>query len=231
MKTISVNDKDFLCDIHTPCFAELGPEELELVRNSKTQVIFHKGETVIKQGAFASYVLFINGGLCKQYLEAEGARNLNLRLIGAGEFAGLSAVFSDKKFSYSLTALSETRVFLIETDTTAQLAQQNAGFSFRITQRYCRENMRLFHNMHQLVYKHLHGRMADVLLYIDHFRLRDPEVFSLLSRKDIAEFAGMSTESAVKILKGFEKDGWVELEEKDIRIMRREKLEEVAERG
>ncbi len=77
----------------------------------------------------------------------------------------------------------------------------------------------------------MNGRMADVLLYIEGFKGERNDIFSALSRRDIAEFAGMSTESAVKILKSFEKEGLIRLEDKDIHLLKMEKLQEVAEVG
>ncbi len=231
MKTIKASDKDFICDIEAPCFSTLDPEEVNLIRNSKTQVIFHKGETMIKQGAFSSYILFINDGISKQYIEEEGSRNLNLHLFSPGEFAGLTAVFADRKFNYSVTALSDTRVFLIETDAVSKLIQQNATFSFKITKRYWLSNSGLFENIHRLYYKQLNGRMANILLYIDGFKTVHPEIFSLLTRKDLAEFAGMSTESAVKILKSFEKDRLIKLAEKNISIIRPDKMLAISRTG
>jgi hypothetical protein len=62
MKTISENDQDFICDIQAPCFQMLQPHEAELVRSSKTQVLFRREDNLTKQGAFASYVLFIITG-------------------------------------------------------------------------------------------------------------------------------------------------------------------------
>ena len=38
MKTILESDTDFICDIPAPCFQMLLPDEVELVRESKTQV-------------------------------------------------------------------------------------------------------------------------------------------------------------------------------------------------
>lgn len=71
-------DHDFICDIQAPCFQMLVPEEAELVRASKTQVLFRKGDSLTKQGAFASYVLFVIKGLAKQYLEGDGSLVLKL---------------------------------------------------------------------------------------------------------------------------------------------------------
>jgi CRP-like cAMP-binding protein len=91
MKTILETDKGFICDIQAHCFQMLLPEETEVVRSSKTQVLFRKEDNLTKQGAFASYVLFIIDGFAKQYLEGDGIKNYNLRIVKPGEFLGLSA--------------------------------------------------------------------------------------------------------------------------------------------
>ena len=89
MKTILETDHGFICDIQAPCFQMLSPDEAELVRASKTQVLFRKNDLLTKQGAFASYVLFLIKGLATQYLEGDGVKNYNLRVIRPGEFVGL----------------------------------------------------------------------------------------------------------------------------------------------
>ena len=81
MKTLSESDKDFICDIQAPCFQSLSPEEMEIMQDSRTQVLFRKGENLTKQGAFSSYVLFIINGLVKQYIEGNMTRNFNLSLL------------------------------------------------------------------------------------------------------------------------------------------------------
>ena len=86
MKTILETDNGFICDIQAPCFQMLSFEEVELVRASKTQVLFRKGDNLTKQGAFASYVLFIISGLVRQYIEGDSTKNYNLRIIKPGEF-------------------------------------------------------------------------------------------------------------------------------------------------
>lgn len=49
--------------------------------------------------------------------------------------------------------------------------------------------------------------------------------------KDLADFAGISTESTVKLLKIFEKEGLIELHEKDIKIVKQDALLEISRRG
>ena len=231
MKPILETDSEFICDIQAPCFQMLSREEAELVRSSKTQVLFRKGDNLTKQGAFASYVLFVIRGLAKQYLEGDGSKNFNLRIIQPGEFVGLSAVFTKNTFNYSSVALTDCQAFLVEKETIAKVVKKNGRFGFNIIQRYCEQNTNLFETLRKVMYKQMNGRMADTLLYIDSLKHDNPEIFQLLSRKDMADFAGISTESAVKLLKSFEKDGLIELDEKDIRIIQPENLSEVSRRG
>ena len=231
MKTITETDSEFICDIQAPCFQMLAPEEVELVRASKTQVLFRKGDNLTKQGAFASYVLFVIDGLAKQYIEGDGARSFNLRIVRSGEFVGLSAVFGKNTFNYSSVAITDCRAFLVEKDTIAKVIKQNGMFGFNIIKRYCDQNANLFETLNAVIYKQMNGRMAETLLYMDGLKKEFPEIFQLLSRKDIADFAGVSTESAVKLLKNFEKDGLIGLNEKDITIINQAALSEISKRG
>ncbi len=231
MRTILETDSDFICDIQAPCFQNLLSEEAELVRASKTQVLFRKGDSLTKQGAFASYVLFVISGLVKQYLEGDGTKNYNLRIIKPGEFVGLSSVFSGNTFNYSSVALTDCQVYLIEKEAIAKVVRQNGNFGFNIIKRYCEQNTNLFSTVRNILYKQMNGRMAETLLYIDSLKTEKAEIFQLLSRKDIADFAGIAMESAVKLLKAFEKDGLIQLHEKDIRLLKPDSLAEISKVG
>jgi CRP/FNR family transcriptional regulator len=231
MKTILETDSEFICDIKAPCFEALLPDEVELVRSGKTQVLFRKDDNLTKQGAFASYVLFMISGYAKQYLEGDGNRNYNLRIIKPGEFIGLSAVFSENTFNYSSVALTECQIFLIDKQAVAKVVKQNGSFGFNLIRRYCEQNTNLMNTVRSLMYKQMNGRIADALLYIDTMKEERPDIFQLLSRKDLADFAGISTESTVKLLKTFEKDKLIVLKEKDIQLLDHDALIEISRKG
>ncbi|MBN2484428.1 MAG: Crp/Fnr family transcriptional regulator [Bacteroidales bacterium] len=231
MKTILETDNDFICDIKAPCFQLLEADEIELVQASKTQVLFRKGDNLTKQGAFASYVLFVISGMAVQYLEGDNDKSFNMRMIIPGEFVGLSAVFNKNTFNYSSVAVTDCLAFLVEKDTVANVIKQNGQFAFNIIKRYCEQNSKLFETLKSLMFRQMNGRMAEKLLYLNTLKPLYPEIFQLLSRKDLADFAGISMESAVKLLKVFEKDGLIELVEKDVVIKKPHKLLEISRVG
>lgn len=231
MKTIFETDSEFICDIQAPCFSDLSPEEMEFIKAGKTQVLFRKGDNLTKQGAFTSYVLFLINGLAKQYLEGDNSKTFNLRIIRPGEFLGLSALFHENKFGYSSSALTNCQAFLIEKEAIAKVIKQNGLFGFSLIKRYCEQNNNLLTVIRNITNKQMNGRLADTLLYLDTLKAEAPEIFQFLSRKDLAEFTGISTESVVKLLKTFEKDGLIGLHEKDIMLKNHNLLSEISRRG
>ncbi len=190
MRTILETDKDFICDIKAPCFQNLSAAEADLVRASKTQVLFRKDDNLTKQGAFASYILFIINGLVKQYLEGDGTRNYNLRIIKPGEFVGLSTVFYENIFNYSTIALTDCQVYLIEKEAIAKVIKQNGLFGFAIIKRYCEQNANLLDTVRNLMYKQMNGRLADTLLYIDSLKTETDEYFSASFTERSCRFRG-----------------------------------------
>lgn len=230
MKTFIPPDDCSFSHIDAPCFRNLLPEEIELARNSKTRVVFRKGENLTKQGAFASSVLFILDGLAKQYVEGGATRNFNLRLVKSGEFVGLSVAFDNHTYNYSVVALRETTACLIEKEAVTGLIKGNGNFAYNIINRYCEQNSKLYTSIHDLMYKQMNGRLAGALLYLWKEQVSE-EVFPYLSRKDIADFAGLSTESTVKLLKTFEKEGLVKLEDKNVVLIDLPSLEGINLRG
>src|SRR5574344_393329 len=163
MKTIIHTDSDFICDIQAPCFQTLSPEEVALVRSSKTQILFRKGDNLTKQGAFTSYTLFLIKGLAKQYIEGDGNKSYNLRIIRPGEFVGLSAIFQNNTFNYSSVALTDCQVFLIETEAINRVCMQNGVFTTHIVRRYIEQNSNLYEKLTTVLYKQMNGRMAETL--------------------------------------------------------------------
>ncbi len=77
----------------------------------------------------------------------------------------------------------------------------------------------------------MNGRMADTLLYLNGLKGKYPAVFNLLTRKDIADFTGVSTESAVKLLKSLEQDKIIQLKGKDVLIKDTQRLIDLSRRG
>ncbi len=231
MKTITENDKEFICDLNAPCFQMLQPDEVEIIRSGKTQVLYRKGDNLTKQGTFASYILYVVDGLGIQYIEDVNDKSFNLRVVQPGEFIGLSSVFTSNTFNYSSIAITDCHVFLVEKAVLMDVIGQNGSFGLGLITRYSEQNINVYETLKKVMYRQMNGRMADTLLYLNGLKKNYRDIFKLLTRKDIADFTGVSTESAVKLLKSLEQDKIIELKGKDVLIKDTPRLIELSKRG
>jgi len=231
METIRENDEQYICELDVPCFQSLSDDHIELLKSNKTQLLYRKGEMISKQGSYSSYIILVVDGLVKQYVEVDDMRNTALKIIMPGEFIGLSAVFNHKTFHYSTIAISDCQVFLIEKSPLVKIIRENGEFGYNIINRYSENNDMLYAKIKRISGSQMYGRIADTLLYVNEIKNNYPEVFTLLSRKDIGDFASISPENTIKTLKSFEKDGFIKLHDKDIEVLNLDKLTELSEKG
>ncbi|MDX1285782.1 MAG: helix-turn-helix domain-containing protein, partial [Draconibacterium sp.] len=84
---------------------------------------------------------------------------------------------------------------------------------------------------HCFTNKQMHGRMADILLCLSQ-RIFKNDSFNLpLTRSDLAELTGMSTESVIRVMKDFKEDGLIKFEGKDFELLNIEMLMKISEVG
>lgn len=219
------------CTKSSKCFKQLIPSELEFIDENKIQVLYRKGENICKQSAFASYVLYISDGLVKLYLESPNHKNINIKILKTSEFIGLSSIYGENIYNYSAVALEDSTICLIEKESFRKLLNNNGNFASGIIQWYCNNEKHLFNKIKSIGHKQMHGRLADTLLYLSDESFNQIDLFSFLTRKDIADFACISTESTVRLLTELKNDGVIELEGRMIKILDRKHLIEISKRG
>jgi len=213
------------------CFQLISKEELETLSENRTHVSYLKGETLFKQGAFAPHVLFIQSGLVKVYLQAGPRKVQNLWIGRSGDFLAFSSMFGEKVYHYSAMALKDAEVLMIDKKSLRELLKTNSEFGFRITSKNYRSENHLLEIVANLSYKQMRGKLASALIYLSSDLLINEDIFSCLSRQDVADFASISVESVIKFLKEFEKEGIVSLENKQIIILDADRLKLISTTG
>jgi CRP/FNR family transcriptional regulator len=85
--------------------------------------------------------------------------------------------------------------------------------------------------MVSLTQKKMQGRVAEVLLYFSDEIFRSDEFEMILSRQELGEMTNMVKESVVRILKELEVSGVISTSSSVIKILDKEKLKEISEKG
>jgi CRP/FNR family transcriptional regulator len=219
------------CKRASQCFQHLYPDELDFISSKKKQLTYLQGENLFKQGAFSPYVIYIVEGLVKIFLQTGPEKQINIRLVQTGNFLAFSSVFDESIYNYSAIALKESTICMIDKHALKLLMQKNSDFAMLITSKNCRNENHYIEIIKNISYKQMRGKLATALLYLNSGEFRDQDIFQYLTRQDIADFASISTESAIKFLKEFEQEKILKLNGKEIKIIDLDRLNDIGRKG
>ncbi|MEI6678898.1 MAG: Crp/Fnr family transcriptional regulator [Mariniphaga sp.] len=209
----------------------LTDDEKILIDKHSVNLVFKKGETICKRGAFASHIYYLEEGLVKVYLE-EKNKNLILMLATKNNLLGMASIFEgNNKMPYTVSTYTDSKVRMIDINIFKQILKQNSEFSYYVISLLNEKTAQIYGRFFSLTQKQLHGRLADILLCLAN-RIFKANLFDLpLTRADMGDLTGMSTESVIRMMKEFKDDGLIEISSKKIELLDIARLERISEFG
>lgn len=213
------------------CFDFLTKEQLELIERNKMMVDYKKGEVIVKQGTFTSHIIVITEGLVKVFYE-EGDQILILRIAAPQSLIGLTSLpLNQNLFQYTASAYVNTRVKLIDINIIRQLIIENSRFGAAIIDLLCEVTIQKNGRFFCLSNRQAYGKLADIILCLATNIFKSNEFELLLSRKELAELAGMSPESVIRTLKNFQDDGLIKIDGKMFSVIDPDGLVKICQLG
>ena len=198
---------------------------------NSVDVVYKKGETICKQGAYASYVVYLTKGLAKVFLE-DGTNSLVLKIVPGGSLVGLTSLSDHHPtFQYSAMTYIDSEVKQIETSFFKKLIYQNPEFAKEVIDILTSNSVQVNGRFFCLTCKQSYGRLADIILCLSERIFGCGEFDVPLSRKDLADLSGMGPETVIRMLKSFKDEGLIEMKGKSMRILDVERLRRISETG
>lgn len=220
------------CNEKISFFETLTKEELGILNIDRHSVQFKPDELIFKQGITATHIVSIIEGIAKIYIEGINNKNLLFGLAGPYELIEDPGLATEQKtHQFSVAALTHMKVCFIDAEKFNMVLQQNNAFANAVIRERSKGTVYFFEKLVSLTQKHMLGRMADGLLYLGNHFYKSTHFSLNLSRQDLADLTGMSKDSAIRILKDFEKDRIISLRGKEIRILKPDQLENISRLG
>ncbi len=219
------------CNLKSPLFKMLTDEDLTILNQNRYEVGFKAGENIIKQATASSHLIMLTSGIAKLYIEGLDNKNLILELVTPWKIFGDTGLFGDNRYHYSITAIEPCTACFIDVQNIKKLLRTNGDFTEAFVGNCSLNSVRTFERLISLTQKQMHGRIADILIYLGN-EIYKSDTFELsLSRQDIGELSGMTKDSAIRILKEFESEGIIKIDSKKVSIINKELLQEICIRG
>jgi CRP/FNR family transcriptional regulator len=209
----------------------LSPDEQRFLEDNSVRVKYSRKEPICKQGSFVSHIMHIEEGLTKVFIE-NGKDSLVLKIIPPGNLLGLTSISEEfNTYQYSAVAYVDTIIRQIDIGAFRSLVGQNPAFAREVIDILSSNNVQITGRFFCLTNKQAYGRLADIILCLTDRIFKTTDFELPLSRQDLAELSGMSSETVIRILKKFNQDGLIRLKGKNFSVLDYERLAEISQKG
>jgi len=212
-------------------FQHLSKPEMQLVNDNRYEASFKTGEIIIKQGSPASSVLFLISGIARSYIEGERGKNFIMDIIQPGTLVMGPGAYVNSRNTFSVAAINPVHACFIDFNIFRQLIKTNSAFADSLLEDLCSNSLKSQTRMVNIAQKKMPGRLAEALLYFADEVFNADEYEMLLTRKELGEMTNMAKESVVRIMKEMEESGVISAKSSLIRILDKEKLKIISEKG
>ena len=208
----------------------LREDEMIDLQNRCAKIYFRENETIFKQGMPATHIAYIKSGLVK-VLRTENNRSFISEIVQHGFFVGLDSLFGSGIHQFTIICISQCSICLIDKELLISFMHKNHEFSYQLLKTSCEDHIKVMTRIMKLMHKQTPGKIADLLLFFSNEIFQSLNFEMPISRNDLAELAGISKKSIIKILQEYKKDGLIDLQGKKISIKRIDLLMKLSSAG
>jgi len=219
------------CAVKSSPIFNLDNEELDLLCSTSTEVLFQKGELIIKQGTFTHNIIFLKSGIVKLHILGPLGKDEIIKIDKGPIFVGIPDVFANKTHSYSVTAISNASTCFIEYSGYEKLINKNGAFALGLIKTLSTGIVSHYQKCVNKMQKQNHAKFAEGLLYFaDNIFESDSFEFPI-TRSEFGEYIGATRETVTKLFHDFSSDGIIESNGKSIVIINKELMEKISKAG
>jgi CRP/FNR family transcriptional regulator len=215
-----------------PLYRRLSEEDRQRLAAVSLLRAYPKGTTLFSQGDPSDFLYTIDRGRVKVVKLLADGKEVILEILGAGDPLGAVAVYEAMPYPASAVALEDCELILVRRGDFFALLESSPslvrgllnGFSFRLIE--------LTRRIAEVTGSRVETRLARVLLMLAG-RMGQPDRGGMfiplaLSRQDLADLAGTTLETSIRIMSRWGKEGVVLTEKDGFVIRERATLERLA---
>ncbi|QCK13615.1 response regulator [Mangrovivirga cuniculi] len=205
--------------------AELSGMLKDLSSNFKTRH-YRKGDRIFTEGDLLNYLFLIQSGKVKTTMINDDGKEYIVDIHNEGDLLGIESIIDNIESKTSAEILDEADIYLIPRADFNEILASNRELANKFIKVLSHNIIEKEEKLLKLAYDTVRKRVADALIVFKE-KNEDAELLKV-SREDIANAVGTSTESVIRTLSEFKKDGYIEIDKKGvIKFLHPEKIKEI----
>ncbi|WP_452600399.1 response regulator [Pontimicrobium sp. MEBiC01747] len=218
----------------TPESAEENTDEIRTLNDLKNffddngEVFnFNKGSEIYTEGQHSNYIYLISKGVIKCYKFDEQGKELTTALHKEDDLFGYTSFTESLPYQETATAIQNCELVGIATSELKTILNTNHKVALELIQLLTNDLTGVKEQLLQMAYSSVHKKTAATLLKFAEKLDRKPGEAIKISRNDLASVAGIATETLIRTMSRFKKEGLIDIEGRNIKILDLEKLQHV----
>lgn len=208
---------------HKSLFKSLGESEMDLIDAGKTCTRYKKGQALFHEGTRPMGVFCVNSGHIKVYRLGIDGKEQIIKVSSAGDLLGYKALISEQLYGLTAEALEDCILCFVPKEDFLSLLKPGSQFYMELLREVCSESSELTGRMTEMAQRSVRQRLALSLLMLkDTYGMEqevEGEVEINLTREDLANIVGTATESLIRLLNEFKKEGLIETKGRKIKVL------------
>lgn len=188
---------------------------------------FQMGDVIYREGDNSNLVYLVIKGNVKTHKLDEQGKELITGIYRADDFFGFTSFTKNIPYREYATAMEDSTLIGLHKDQLKILLEQNSELVMELLQLLSEDLIQIKEQLLQMAYGSVRKKTASTLLKFADKLQKDEAGNIHVLRSDLASVAGMATETLIRTLSNFKKEGIIEIQDRDIRILDMDRLEKI----
>ncbi len=217
--------------IRSQLFGGLPEEHITEIEKIAVDKHYNKGDIIFYDGDDGIGFYLVAAGSVSVYKLSPDGKEQIFHIVKEGETIGAVPVFSGKSFPANARALSKTHLLFFDRTKFIELISGKPDLTMNILALLSMRLREFTIQVENLSLKEIPGRLASYLLYLSQEQGNKDLVKLNISKVQLANLLGTGPESLSRALGNMKTKKLIEEVDTNIRLINRDLLEELAERG
>lgn len=188
---------------------------------------YTKGDMIYNEGSHSNFIYLIKKGVVKNHKFDEDGKELITSIQKEDDLFGYSSFTQNIPYQESATAIENSELVCISKYKVKDILNNNHKLTLELIQLLTDDLSTIKEQLLQMAYSSVQKKTAATILKFAEKLNKKPEEPIKISRNDLASVAGVAIETLIRTISRFKKEGLIDIEGRNIKILDLNKLQQI----
>lgn len=188
---------------------------------------YKKNEVIYNEGNNSNFIYLIVKGVIKCHKLDDQGKELTTALYKEDDLFGYTSFTQNIPYQETATVLKDVVIVGISKSELKEVLNNNHKLTLELIQLLTDDLKDVKDQLLQMAYGTVHEKTASTIIKFAEKLNRKPDEPIRISRNDLASVAGIATETLIRTMSNFKKQGLIEMDGRNIKILDLQKLQRI----